>query len=207
MALSECEHTKPMTDDINNSAALEQGLVELMPSLRAFAQSLSGSRDLAEDLAQAALANAWRFRQSFAQGSNLKAWVFAILRNEFYSHRRRAWRQVPWDAEKAETISAASEEQHWAVELSDAARAIHGLPDAQREALMLVGVRGLSHDEAAALTGNTVATMKSRVARARKSLRDVLDGRGPLLIEPASINGSAMSELLSQFSLTLSRAH
>src|SRR5258705_6076299 len=140
MTLSEGDHTTPTTDDIVGSVELEAGLVKLMPSLRAFARSLSHNRDLAEDLTQEALAKAWRSRGTFARGSNLKAWVFAILRNEFYSHRRRAWRQVPWDAEKAETIPGASEEQIWATELSEAVSAMNGLPDAYREALMLVGV-------------------------------------------------------------------
>ncbi len=100
MDLSEHNDTTPPTDRIDDSAALEAGLVGLMPYLRAFAQSLSGSRDLAEDLAQEAFAKAWRARQSFAPGSNLKAWVFTILRNEFYSYRRRAGRQDSWDAER-----------------------------------------------------------------------------------------------------------
>ena len=207
MALSESEYATSTADDIYDPVELEAGLVELLPSLRAFARSLSRNQDLAEDLTQEALAKAWRSRLSFARGSNLKAWVFAILRNEFFSHRRRAWRQAPWDAEKAETIPAAPEEQQWAIELSDAASAMQSLPDSQREALMLVGVGGFSHDEAAVLTGNPVGTMKSRVARARKSLRDILEGREPRPIAPASTNRTAMNELLSQLSLTPSRAH
>ena len=197
MALSESEYPTPTTDDILDPAEVEAGLVKLMPCLRAFARSLSRNPDLAEDLAQETLAKAWRSRQTFARGSNLKAWLFAILRNEFYSHRRRAWRQAPWDAEKAETIPAAPEEQQWAIELSDAASAMQRLPDPQREALMLVGVSGFSHDEAAVLTGSPVGTMKSRVARARKSLKDILDSR----------SSRPMSELLSQFSPAQSRAH
>jgi RNA polymerase sigma-70 factor (ECF subfamily) len=205
MSLSESEHTTPTTDDIVGSAELEAGLVKLMPSLRAFAQSLSGNRDLAEDLTQEALAKAWRSRRTFARGSNLKAWVFAILRNEFYSHRRRAWRQIPWDAEKAETIPGAPEEQVWATELSDAVSAINGLPDVYREALMLVGAGEFSYDDAAALTGCAAGTMKSRVARARKLLKASLGNRRPLPIRSVSTDGSAMSELLSQLSLAQSR--
>jgi RNA polymerase sigma-70 factor (ECF subfamily) len=205
MALSESKNTAPMTDDIVGSAELEAEIVKLMPSLRAFAQSLSGNRDLAEDLTQEALAKAWRSRRSFAPGSNLKAWVFAILRNEFYSHRRRAWRQIPWDAEKAETIPGAPEEQIWATELSDAVSAINGLPDAYREALMLVGVGDFSYDDAAALTGCAAGTVKSRVARARKLLKAILGSRIPLPVRPVSTDGTAMSELLSQLSLAQSR--
>ena len=207
MALSESDDAMPTADEIVGAAELEAGLVKLMPFLRAFAQSLSGNRELAEDLTQEALAKAWRSRRTFARGSNLKAWLFTILRNEFCSYRRRAWRQAPWDAEMAETIPGASEEQHWAIELSDAACAMHGLDGPQREALMLVGVGGFSYDEAAALTGNAVGTVKSRVARARKSLRDIMEGQDPLPIEPDPTSGTAMSKLLSQLSLTQSRAH
>jgi RNA polymerase sigma-70 factor (ECF subfamily) len=207
MALSEIKALAPKTDGIVDPVELEAGLVKLMPFLRSFAQSLSGNPDLAEDLAQETLAKAWRARRSFARGSNLKAWLFAILRNEFYSQRRRAWRQAPWDAEKAETIPAAPEEQDWAIELSDTASAMQNLPDSQREALMLVGVGGFTHDEAAMLAGSAVGTIKSRVARARESLKGILDGRGPRPIEPNRIHGSAMSELLSQLSVTQSRAH
>jgi len=207
MALSEIKHLTPKTDDAYNPVELEAGLVKLMPFLRAFAQSLSGNRDLAEDLVQEALTKAWRSRGSFTRGSNLKAWLFTILRNEFYSHRRRAWRQAPWDAEKAEMIPAAPEEQDWAIELSDATSAMQSLPDSQREALMLVGVGGFTYDEAAVLIGSAVGTVKSRVARARQLLRESLDSRGPRPTEPTSVDGKAISELLSQLSLAQSHTH
>jgi RNA polymerase sigma-70 factor (ECF subfamily) len=169
--------TKTQLGYENFEVEFEDELIILMPFLRFFAQSLSGNREFAEDLAQETLAKAWRSRRSFDQGSNLKAWLCTILRNEYYSYRRRSWRQVPWDAELASTIPAPDGEQQWAVELSDTARAMHGLTDGQREALILVGVSGFSYVDAAVLTGSTVGTTKSRVARARKLLSDILDGR------------------------------
>jgi RNA polymerase sigma-70 factor (ECF subfamily) len=199
------QDTNPTTqtplDDLNAAAEFEAGLTKLMPFLRAFAQSLSGEPELAEDLAQGALANAWRSRGSFTPGSNLKAWLFMILRNEFYSHQRRAWRQVLWDAEALETIPVPPGEQQWAVELSDTARALRGLPDAQREALILVGVGGFSYEDAAALSSKAVGTMKSRVGRARKSLRRILDGQAALPAKSRPANGTAMTEILAQLSL------
>jgi RNA polymerase sigma-70 factor (ECF subfamily) len=203
MALIENEHTRmaPL-GGIDAAAELEAGLKKLMPFLRAFARTLSGNRELAEDLAQDALAKVWRSRHSFTPGSNLKAWVFAILRNEFYSHQRRAWRQVPWDAELAQSIPVAPDEQQWTVELSDAACALRGLPEAQREALMLVGVGGFSYDDAAALAKCPSGTMKSRVARARKSLVDTLDGHSPLPSGSRPTNCNTIDELLAEFSLT-----
>jgi RNA polymerase sigma-70 factor (ECF subfamily) len=204
MLASEHRATTPGDMDV---AELESGLVKLMPFLCAFARTLARDRELAEDLTQEALAKVWRSRQSFSRGTNLKAWVFTILRNEFYSHRRRAWRQAPWDAEQAETIAAAPGEQHWAVELSSTVRAMQALPDAQREALMLVAVGGLSYDDAAVLTNVAAGTTKSRVARARKSLKDILESRSPLPSGSRPANGAAMSELFSQLALTQSCAH
>jgi RNA polymerase sigma factor (sigma-70 family) len=79
-----------------------RGLLDLIPFLRAFSRSLCGDRELADDLAQEALTKAWQSRDTFRAGSNLKAWLFTILRNQFYSDRRRAWRQAPWDETAAE---------------------------------------------------------------------------------------------------------
>jgi RNA polymerase sigma-70 factor, ECF subfamily len=107
-------------------------LLELIPFLRAFSRSLCGDRELADDLAQEALAKAWQSRDTFRAGSNLKAWLFTILRNQFYSDRRRAWRQAPWDESAAERVPIARGEQTWAVQLSDTARALRGLPAEQR---------------------------------------------------------------------------
>jgi len=196
MGLPESVPTMTPLGDIDADAELEAGLAELLPFLQGFARSLSRNRELAEDLVQDALAKVWRFRRSFSPGSNLKAWLFTILRNEFYSHQRRAWRQAPWDAEWAETIPGPSGEQHWAVELSDTVLAMNSLPDAQREALMLVGVGGFSYDDTAVLTNSALGTTKSRVTRARQSLREILDSRGSLPIKRRSAKGSAINELL-----------
>jgi RNA polymerase sigma-70 factor (ECF subfamily) len=208
MALVESEHPAMMAPgDIDASADFEAALIKLMPFLRAFARSLAGKKELAEDLAQEALAKVWRYRESFRPGTNLKAWVFTILRNEFLSHRRRAWRQAAWDAATAESIPAAPGEQHWAVELSAAVCAMQALPKDQREALTLVGFGGFSYHDSAALTKSHVGTMKSRVARARQSLKDAMDGPSPLPVESRPEKGAAVSELLSQLALTRSRAN
>src|SRR6266567_3497986 len=114
-------------------------LLGLIPFLRAFSRSLCGDRELADDLAQEALAKAWQSRDTFRAGSNLKAWLFTILRNQFYSDRRRAWRQAPWDDAAAERIPGGGEDQVHSAELSDTVRALKHLSDEQREALILVG--------------------------------------------------------------------
>jgi RNA polymerase sigma-70 factor (ECF subfamily) len=201
MALQDVEPTaRDSLGDLDEAAEFEAGLVALMPVVRVFALSLSGQRELAEDLAQETLAKAWGARRSFMPGSNLKAWVFAILRNELYSRNRREWRHVPWNDTLAETIAAPHGEQHWALELSDTACAMRGLSVPQREALILVGVGGLSQDDAAVLSKIPVGTVKSRVGRARKALMQILDSRTPLPIKSRPSGGDAINEILAQLS-------
>ena len=173
-------------------------LLGLIPFLRAFSRSLCGDRELADDLAQEALAKAWQSRETFRAGSNLKAWLFTILRNQFYSDRRRAWRQAPWDDAAAERMPVAKGEQIWAVQLSDTARALRGLPAEQREALILVGAGGFSYEDAARISNCAVGTVKSRVARARKALSAALEGNGPLSSEPRPAGGDATNEIMAQ---------
>ena len=171
---------KPDRPKADPDSEFKAGLLELIPFLRAFARSLCGNPDIADDLAQETLVKAWQSRTTFAPGTNLKAWLFTILRNQFYSDRRRAWRQAPWDQDAAERIPGASEEQSWAAELSDTARALSSLSDEQREALILVGAGGFSYEAAAKICNCAVGTVKSRVARARKTLLSILEGADPL---------------------------
>jgi len=180
------------------SAQFQRDLLSLIPFLRAFSRSLCGERELADDLAQEALAKAWQSRDSFRPGSNLKAWLFTILRNQFYSDRRRAWRQAPWDESAVERVPAPRGEQTWAMHLSDTARALRGLPAEQREALILVGAGGFSYEDAARIANCAVGTVKSRVARARKALITSLEGQGPLSNEPRPAGGDATNEIMAQ---------
>jgi RNA polymerase sigma-70 factor (ECF subfamily) len=145
-------------------------LIALVPQLRAFGKTLAGDPAAGDDLAQEAMLKAWQARDSFTPGTNLKAWVFMILRNLFYSDMRRAWRRQPLDPEVAERTLVAADDAHATLELSDLRRAMMMLSDDQREALILVGAAGLSYEEAAEVTGSAVGTVKSRVSRARAHL-------------------------------------
>ncbi|HEX4181927.1 MAG TPA: sigma-70 family RNA polymerase sigma factor [Caulobacteraceae bacterium] len=145
-------------------------LIALIPHMRAFARSLCGDPNEAEDLAQEALAKAWAGRAGFTAGTNLKAWTFMILRNQFYSDRRRSWRSCQLDPEVAERSLVANTSPIAAVELDELRRAIAMLPDEQREALILIGAAGLSYEEASEVCGVAVGTIKSRVSRARDRL-------------------------------------
>jgi RNA polymerase sigma-70 factor (ECF subfamily) len=173
-------------------------LLGLIPFLRAFARSLTGNQEAADDLAQETLVKAWQSRDSFIPGTNLKAWLFTILRNQFYSDRRRAWRQAPWDQEAAERIPGGGSDQSWAAELSDTARALRCLSDEQREALILVGAGGFSYEDAARICGCAVGTVKSRVARARKALIAILEGEDKLPAMPRPDEGDAAREIMAQ---------
>ena len=150
-------------------------LIELIPHLRAFARSLCGNAAQADDLAQDAMLKAWKARESYEPGTNLKAWSFTILRNLFYSEKRRSWRSQPLDPEVAEATLVANDNPDAAIELLALRNALSKLPDDQREALILVGAGGLTYDEVAEICGCAIGTIKSRVSRARKTLLELVD--------------------------------
>jgi len=149
-------------------------LAQVIPHLRAFGRSLSGSRDLADDLVQETLLKAWAARDRFQAGTNMRAWTFIILRNLFLSQMRRARFKGEWDEFTAGKLLAAPAGQDRRVELSDLQRALMQLPQAQREALILVGAGGFAYEEAAAICNCAVGTIKSRVARGRAALETIL---------------------------------
>jgi len=149
-------------------------LVALIPQMRAFARTLCGDRTQAEDLAQDTLLRAWNSRGSFQAGTNLKAWTFMILRNQFYSDKRRSWRSTPLDPETAERTLVATSNPIATLELDEVRRALAELPDDQREALIMIGAGGLSYEEVSEICGVAVGTIKSRVSRARDRLALIL---------------------------------
>ncbi len=143
-------------------------------SLRAFAVSLCGDKERADDLVQETLFKAWNHLESFKEGTNLKAWLFTILRNTYFSERRKRRREV----EDADGVYAArlstNPEQHGHMDMQDFRAALTQLPDDQREALILVGAAGFSYEEAAEISGCAVGTIKSRVNRARTRIATML---------------------------------
>ncbi|THD80606.1 MAG: sigma-70 family RNA polymerase sigma factor [Phenylobacterium sp.] len=156
----------------------EDELLAAVPFMRAFGRTLTGDMEQAEDLAQETVLQAWRCREQFHPGTNLRAWLSTILRNRFYSgQRRRKWR-AEYDQEIIERTLVAPDDPSANVELEDVRRALNMLPDFQREALILVGAGGMSYDEVAHIMGCPVGTVKSRVRRARDELQAILyDGR------------------------------
>ena len=170
-----CPFERPGTPAPVDQMSFRDGLVEMIPVLRAFARSLCGQRDLADDLAQETLTKAWQARDKFQLGTNLKAWLFVILRNEFYSNHRRAKTAADYNAAYSHASEGAEAEQHARLDLADLMRAFSQLPPEQKEALILTASE-FSYDEAARICGCAVGTIKSRVSRARKQLQVLVEG-------------------------------
>jgi RNA polymerase sigma-70 factor (ECF subfamily) len=152
----------------------KDGLIKEIPNLRAFAASLSGSMQLADDLVQDTLLKAWGNSDKFEPGTSLRAWLFTILRNTYYSLYRKRGREVQ-DSEGtyAERMAThGNQESH--LDLADFRKALAKLPEEQREVLIMVGATGLSYEETAEICGVAIGTIKSRVNRARTKLAELL---------------------------------
>jgi RNA polymerase sigma-70 factor (ECF subfamily) len=155
-------------------SAVRDGIVAAIPSLRAFAVSLSGNLDRADDLVQETLMRALANIRSFQPGTNLNAWLFTILRNGFRSEYRKRWREVEdRDGYFAETLKTLPE-QDGHIEFEELRQALARLPDDYREALVLVGAAGIGYEEAAQICGCAVGTIKSRAHRARLKLAELM---------------------------------
>lgn len=167
-------------------------LLSTIPSLRAFAVSLTQNSDKADDLVQETLVKAWDKHESFQLGTNLKAWLFTILRNEFYSQMRKRGREVQ-DSEGIMTERlAVHPSQHGKLDLQDFRSALEMLPEDQREAIILIGASGFSYEEAAEICNCAVGTIKSRVSRARTRLQDILKISGEGDYGPDAISTQVM---------------
>jgi RNA polymerase sigma-70 factor (ECF subfamily) len=154
--------------------ALRTLLLAAVPSLRAFAISLSGSVDRADDLVQDTLLRALANIHRFEPGTNLNAWLFTILRNLFHSEYRKRKREVE-DADGSYAARlATAPEQNARLDFDDLRLALAKLSPDQREAVLLIGAEGFSYEEAAQICGTAVGTIKSRVNRARRRLAELL---------------------------------
>lgn len=167
---------KETGDDIVRTFKRE--MLSCLPSLRAFAYSLSGKPDRADDLMQDAIMKAWAKQDSFEPGTNMKAWLFTILRNEFYSQARKRGREIQDSDGLFTERMAVHPAQHGNLDMQDFRRALDRLADDQREAIILVGASGFSYEEAAVICGCALGTIKSRVNRARNRLQELLQVSG-----------------------------
>ena len=158
--------------DVSN--AIRDEMVTLLPSLRAFARSLVTDHARADDLVQETVLKAWSNIDKFKTGTNLRAWLFTILRNTFYSDYRKKKREVEdIDNEHAlRMVTPAAQIAH--LDMQDFQAALSQIKPEQREALVLIGASGLSYEEAAEICDCAVGTVKSRVNRARAAIADIL---------------------------------
>lgn len=149
-------------------------LVTHLPALRAFALSLTRNRATADDMMQDTVLKAWSNLDKFEPGTNMRAWLFTILRNNFYTSRRKLNREVA-DVDNAFSERLSVKPDHdGRLQMRDFRTAFDQLPDEQREALILVGAQGFSYEDAGNMCGVATGTMKSRVNRARNRLADIL---------------------------------
>jgi RNA polymerase sigma-70 factor (ECF subfamily) len=153
---------------------VKDAMVAVIPSVRAFAFSLCGNFARADDLVQETLLKAWQNIDGFEQGTNLRAWLFTILRNTYFSELRKRRREVEdVDGEKTASLSVVPAQQGH-LDMQDLREALKLLSAEQREALVLVRAAGMSYEEAAEVAQCAVGTIKSRVNRARAKLSGML---------------------------------
>jgi RNA polymerase sigma-70 factor, ECF subfamily len=156
------------------SAQFRDDIIAAIPGLRAFGLSLTARSDRADDLVQETLMKAWKHHESFAEGTNMKAWLYTILRNEFYTQLRKRKREVEDADGHYSSKVAVQAEQDGKLDMADMRIALAKLPEDQREAIILVGASGFSYEEAADICSVAVGTIKSRVNRARARLSVLL---------------------------------
>ena len=150
-------------------------LVTHLPAMRAFAINLTRNSTTADDMVQDAVVKAWTNFDKFESGTNMRAWLFTILRNTYYSSRRKVKREVA-DVDGIHTEALAEKPLHdGRLQMNDFRSAFTQLSDEHREALLLVGASGFSYEEAAEMCGVAIGTIKSRTARARQRLAELME--------------------------------
>lgn len=173
---------------MNSDDQWREDVVAMIPALRAFAWSLSHNGSDADDLVQDTLIKAWSNREKFEPGTNLRAWLFTILRNTYYTQVIRRRREVRDETGEYANSMPTPATQDWSVAMRALQTALAQLPDEHREALVLVGAAGLSYEEAAEICGCALGTIKSRVNRARARLLKIMDAEDAsdvMALEPA----------------------
>ena len=166
-------------------------IVTLIPALRGFARSFCRNPGDADDLVQETLTKALAKIHQFEPGTRMKAWLFTIMRNTFYTRIAIANREAPGGADCASLIPTTEATQEWSLRGRELSEAIDRLSEPQREVIMMVAVMGTSYEEAAERCGCAVGTIKSRLNRARSTLLEELgEGSREALVERGGDNGA-----------------
>lgn len=145
-------------------------IVELIPALRAFARTFCKDINDADDLVQETLTKALSNIHQYHPGTKMKSWLFTIMRNTFYTRVKIAKREAPGVADCVSTRPGVDPTQEWSTRGREVRAAIQRLPDQQREVLVLIGVLGMSYEDAAVICHCAIGTVKSRLNRARQNL-------------------------------------
>lgn len=159
-----------MTGDV-----FKDNILRAIPYLRAFARSLTRDRDRADDLVQEALLAAWEHKDSLRDVAKLRPWLLVILKNCFHASLRAGRREVNDEEGKLALQQAVLPEQTSSCLFKDVMSALNRLPEDHREVLVLIYVQQLTYEEASAIAGCPVGTIKSRLSRARNALLQLLD--------------------------------
>jgi RNA polymerase sigma-70 factor (ECF subfamily) len=183
----------PQQDGSPLSDELRASLFKAIPHLRAFAISLTGKMDQADDLVQEAIVRGLSHLDSFTPGTNLQAWLFTILRNQFYTSMRERRREVEDPDGAMAGMLSIPPEQNGRLDLDDLRTALGKLPVDQREVLILIGAEGMSYEEAAAICGAKIGTIKSRMNRARLRLVELLHVADENDLGPNRANRTALT--------------
>jgi len=154
---------------------LNRDIVELIPALRMFARTFCKNDFDADDLVQETLSKAIANIAKFQPGTNLKAWMFTIMRNAFYTSAKLRKREQPGAEECVADNRWVGQTQDWAVQGGEVRASLDALPRDQREILVLIGILGVSYEEAADMTGCAIGTVKSRLNRARRRMLALLE--------------------------------
>lgn len=168
------DHRSPKAPSLNE---YKSDVLKLLPALRRFARSLTGNGAASDDLVQDTVLKAIRHERQFKRGSNLRAWLMTIMRNELLSNKRKNWRMTAWNPAFDDSLAFSNtmSEPESAIELHRVLLCMACLPSEQRDALVAVGYAGFSYEEAAERLGCALGTVKSRVYRARLDLSNMMD--------------------------------
>ncbi len=153
---------------------MSDDILSYLPALRAFARSLCGNATDADDLVQETLLRAIENISGYTPGTNLRAWLFTIMRNRFYSNCIKRRRERTGDVDCASQQPAVPAQQEWQVRIQELERALTALPVHYREAIVLVVVLEESYARAAEILECDIGTIKSRINRGRRMLRKAL---------------------------------
>jgi len=150
---------------------MSDDILSYLPAMRAFARSLCGNATDADDLVQETLLRALENMHRYTPGTNLRAWLFTIMRNRFYTNSTKRARERTGETDCIADTLVVKPQQEWSIRMRELARALNDLPVHYRETIVLVVVLEESYQTAAEILGCDIGTVKSRVSRARQMLK------------------------------------